>query len=252
MSPRMFQDLVASSTERPSRGRVRALPVSIAVHGAVFAALAVVPLLRAPELVEAAQPQWTAALRMPPTAVVVQPPAPVPPPVRPHAPATAPTRARDVQPQSSGAPAPALPRDLSQLGTGDPQVESTPLCLHDCTPGGTPIGTAVGTGIAEGDETRDPGPPRRAGVDVTPPLRTGGAQPVYPDLARAARTQARVVIECTIDPSGRVVNAVVTRGHPLFDAAALAAVRTWTYRPTLVGGVPVAVLMTVTVNFTLR
>jgi protein TonB len=48
------------------------------------------------------------------------------------------------------------------------------------------------------------------------------------------------------------VNAVITRGHPLFDAAALDAVRTWQYRPTLIDGVPVAVLMTVTVNFYLR
>ena len=60
------------------------------------------------------------------------------------------------------------------------------------------------------------------------------------------------MIECTIDPRGRVVNAAVTRAIPLFNAAALDAVRTWRYRPTLIGGVPVAVLMTVTVNFSLR
>ena len=87
---------------------------------------------------------------------------------------------------------------------------------------------------------------------MTPPLKISGASPVYPELAKAARTGGRVVIECTIDPRGRVVNAVVTQGHPLFNAAALDAVRTWRYRPTLIDGVPVPVLMTVTVNFTLR
>jgi protein TonB len=34
--------------------------------------------------------------------------------------------------------------------------------------------------------------------------------------------------------------------------AALAAVRQWTYTPTLLGGVPVDVLMTVTVVFSTR
>ena len=63
--------------------------------------------------------------------------------------------------------------------------------------------------------------------------------------ARAARGFAGLA-------RGRVVNATVTRGIPLLDAAALEAVRTWRYRPTLIGGVPVAVLMTVTVSFSLR
>jgi protein TonB len=130
------------------------------------------------------------------------------------------------------------------------------LCLRDCAPGGT--GTAdgfdVGDGIddGKGDPGVDPRVPRRAGVDVTPPLRVSGAQPAYPEIARHARIAGKVVIECTIDPSGRVVNATVTRGIPLLDAAALEAVRTWRYRPTLIGGVPVAVLMTVTVSFSLR
>ena len=116
------------------------------------------------------------------------------------------------------------------------------------------MGATVGNGVREGDGpgTVDPGPPRRAGVDVTPPARLSGETPVYPDIARQARIAGKVVIECTIDPSGRVVNANVTRGIPLLNAAALEAVRTWRYRPTLVGGVPVAVLMTVTVSFSLR
>ena len=57
------------------------------------------------------------------------------------------------------------------------------------------------------------------------------------------------MIECTIDPSGRVVNATVTKSVPLLDQAALDAVASWRYRPTLVDGVPVPVLMTVTVRF---
>jgi len=38
----------------------------------------------------------------------------------------------------------------------------------------------------------------------------------------------------------------------LLKDAALDAVRQWTYSPTLLNGVPVAVIMTVTVHFTLQ
>jgi protein TonB len=252
----MFEDLVMSSAARPSREHGRALPLSVAVHGAVFAAIAAVPLLREPALVQAAQPRWTEILRTPPTAVVVQPPAPTTPPVRVAPQRRPPAASADTPPPAAGAtaPAPGFPTDIATLGTGDPRGDSTPLCFHDCAPGGTSDGSIVGDGIdrGSGTETGDPGPPRRAGVDVTPPARISGDKPVYPEIARRARIAGAVVVECTIDPSGRVVNATVTRGVPLLDAAALDAVRTWRYRPTLVGGVPVAVLMTVTVSFSLR
>jgi len=254
MTPRMFQDLVMSSAVRPSRGRGRALPLSLAVHGAVFAAIAAVPLLREPDLVEAAVPTQSAVLFTPPRVAVVVPPAP-PPVIRRAVPRTsAPSAPRDPGPAATTGPRAALPTDLATLGTGDPQDDTPPLCLRDCEPGGTRDGLMVGDGIDDGngEPGTDPMVPRRAGVDVTPPMRISGAQPVYPDLARRASITGTVVIECTIDPSGRVVNANVTRGIPLLNAAALEAVRTWRYRPTLVGGVPVAVLMTVTVSFSLR
>ncbi len=43
----------------------------------------------------------------------------------------------------------------------------------------------------------------------------------------------------------------VLRGLPLLDQAAIEAVRQWVYTPTLLNGVPVPVMMTVTVNFKL-
>ena len=64
--------------------------------------------------------------------------------------------------------------------------------------------------------------------------------------------QGVVIIEATIGPTGAVQDARILRSIPLLDAAALEAVRQWEYRPTLLNGVPVAVLMTITVNFTLR
>jgi len=43
----------------------------------------------------------------------------------------------------------------------------------------------------------------------------------------------------------------ILRGIPLLDAAAIEAVKQWVYTPTLLNGVPVPVIMTVTVNFRL-
>ena len=42
------------------------------------------------------------------------------------------------------------------------------------------------------------------------------------------------------------------RSVPLLDQAALDAVRQWKFTPTLLNNVPVEVVMTVTVNFTLN
>ena len=56
----------------------------------------------------------------------------------------------------------------------------------------------------------------------------------------------------TIGPNGKVQDAKVLRSIPLLDQAALEAVKQWEFTPTLLNGVPVPVIMTVTVNFTLQ
>jgi protein TonB len=76
--------------------------------------------------------------------------------------------------------------------------------------------------------------------------------PVYPAIAQAARVQGIVIIEATIGADGQVTNARILRSVPLLDQAALDAVRQWQFTATLLNGVPVPVIMSVTVNFTLR
>jgi protein TonB len=61
-----------------------------------------------------------------------------------------------------------------------------------------------------------------------------------------------VILEATIGPDGHVQDVKVLRSIPLLDASAIDAVKQWTYSPTLLNNVPVPVIMTVTVNFTLR
>ncbi len=91
--------------------------------------------------------------------------------------------------------------------------------------------------------------PVRPGGDLQPPAKVRHVTPVYPELARRAGVEGVVVLECVIDPSGHVAEVKILRGQPLLDRAAVEAVRQWVYRPTRLNGVPVAVLLTVTVRF---
>jgi protein TonB len=91
------------------------------------------------------------------------------------------------------------------------------------------------------------GPPRSR---IMEPRKIKDVQPVYPAIAQSARVSGAVVIEATIGSDGKVTDAKVVRSIPLLDQAALDAVRQWEYTPTLLNGVPVPVLTTVTINFT--
>jgi protein TonB len=92
----------------------------------------------------------------------------------------------------------------------------------------------------------------RVGGNIRPPTRTRNVAPVYPPIAQSARVQGIVIIEATIGTNGKVTETKVLRSIPLLDQAALDAVKQWEYTPTLLNGVPVPVIMTVTVQFTLQ
>ncbi len=104
------------------------------------------------------------------------------------------------------------------------------------TPGGVAGGNA---GVA------------RVGGTIGPPIKTYDVRPVYPPDAKDAGIQGVVIIEATIGADGKVKDAKVLRSIPQLDQAALDAVRQWEFTPTVVGGVAVPVIMTVTVSFKL-
>jgi TonB family protein len=89
----------------------------------------------------------------------------------------------------------------------------------------------------------------RPGGRIMPPKKIKDVPPVYPPLARSAGVFGEVTIEATIGTDGKVIDARVVRSIPLLDQAALDAVRQWEYLPTMLNGVPVPVLVTVTINF---
>ena len=94
--------------------------------------------------------------------------------------------------------------------------------------------------------------PVRVGGNVTAPTKLHHVPPVYPPAARRMRTQGVVILETVIGRTGDVEDVRVLRSVPLLDDAAITAVRQWRYSPTLLNEVPVPVVMTVTVNFTLQ
>ena len=94
--------------------------------------------------------------------------------------------------------------------------------------------------------------PVRVGGNIPPPTRIKDVKPVYPAEAQGSGVQGVVIIEAVIDPAGKISDARVLRSIPLLDKAAVDAVKQWEYTPTLLNGVPVPVIMTVTVNFTLQ
>jgi protein TonB len=66
-----------------------------------------------------------------------------------------------------------------------------------------------------------------------------GAGPVYPASAQAQGIEGEVVVVYDVTLDGEVTNARVVESTPtgVFDEAALAAVRSWRFKPPLVDGV---------------
>ena len=92
----------------------------------------------------------------------------------------------------------------------------------------------------------------RIGGNIKPPTKIRDVRPNYTPEAMRARVQGVVIAEVTVDAAGMVRDARLLRSIPMLDEPALEAVRQWQFTPTLLNGVPVPVVLTVTVNFTLK
>ena len=92
----------------------------------------------------------------------------------------------------------------------------------------------------------------RVGGSVREPKKLYDVRPVYPSAELATGGEAIVRIQAIIARDGTVADAVVASAPSAFDASAIGAVRQWMFSPTQLNGVPVEVLMTVTVNFKVR
>jgi TonB family protein len=136
-------------------------------------------------------------------------------------------------------PTPDEPEPVRQLDTS----EEIPQVVPDDAIFGVP--EAPPPPVEEG--------PIRVGGKIKEPKKLFEIKPIYPEIARKARIEGVVILECTIDKTGNVKDIKVLRGLPMgLTEAAVNAVKQWRYEPSTLNGKPVEVLMTVTVTFRLQ
>jgi len=212
------------------------VPISIAVHFVVLGAILVVPLS---EIVLPVPPSQMEAYVQ--VAAVPPPPAFVPARAVPHPVAPAP----DVS---------TIP--LVAPNAIRPEIAAIPdIAVPDGPPSSGSYGSGVGSVappvVLPVEPPHRAGPIRAAELPQAP-RKLVDARPLYPEIARAAHVDGTVVLEAVLDPTGRVTQLRVVKSVPLLDEAALEAVRQWRYSPSIYGGRPVSVLMTITIHFSLQ
>jgi periplasmic protein TonB len=211
------------------------VPLSLAAHVSVIVSIVLVSL--------AAQEFLPLPREIVTYVGTIDPPDPPPAPRAPDA------RVERPQPDRNAAPLHA-PAGI----TPDPTIDTLPSTeLPGIDVGAVPGGDSV---VSDAPPIPPPPPeaakPVRAGTQVKWPTKIRDAQPIYSTIAQTARVQGTVVLEAVIGIDGRVQNVRVLRSVPLLDQAALDAVRQWEYTPSQLNGVPVPVIMTVTVTFKLN
>lgn len=181
-----------------------------------------------------------------------EPPKPPPPPPEPPKPRP--------KPRVAPTPAPAVAPEPAPVAHSAP-VQTDTVMSND-------VGMDMGTGKKPTEEVK-PGPapakPRPAAAPVKTPIKPdhpdtagtdnagacteppGKPEPTlkpdiaYTDEARAAGIEGRLVLKVTVDASGAVSDVtVVSSVDPALDAAAIATVKTWRFKPAQACGKPVA------------
>lgn len=101
---------------------------------------------------------------------------------------------------------------------------------------------------------------RPAAASPAPKQITGGVlngralslpKPDYPVTARAVGASGVVIVEVTVDETGKVIEARAVSGHSMLKGAAVAAARQARFAPTKLSGQPVKVTGTISYNFSL-
>ena len=211
------------------------VPVSLLSHAAVLAMVVIVPLLAAPMMPGVLEEN------------VVYDFIDLVPPTPPPAPAI---RKNDLKPVENPNAAPTeapdkvLPEPLEPI--------DTPVQVVGGVDGGVNAARdLVPPPVAVKPPEPQQGPIRVGTHSIRTPVKTRDVRPVYPRMALEARIEGVVIIEATISETGQVINAKTLRSVPLLEQAAVDAVRQWEFTPSMLNGVPVPVIMTVTVTFTL-
>lgn len=163
-------------------------------------------------------------------------------------------------PLSDAAPPPVVPQTMEvtkpTIGIPTPVAddlapEQTIMTQQEIAASITPFGQGSGSGrdslvIAAYDDL----PSQDDFVyyeDEPVPVTT--VQPLYPEFAREAQIQGKVVLHVLVGKDGRVKNVKVAKGVTGLNDAAMDAVKRWVFKPALSNNKPVAVWVEVPVDF---
>ena len=134
------------------------------------------------------------------------------------------------------------------------------------------VGCAARQPIAVPPPTAEPGErvaPRQPGVLAPPtaeelpkveenisveelPEAISKVAPQYPEAARQASVDGTVMVKALVGKDGRVKDTRIAKSIPMLDAAAVAAVQQWVFKPAKSRSGPVAVWIVTPVKFTLH
>src|SRR5713226_7095817 len=111
---------------------------------------------------------------------------------------------------------------------------------------------ALNAGLVTGSsQPSAPATPLAVGGDVKQAKLIFSVSPVYPTLAKNQHVSGSVMVDALIDASGRVTTMKVVSGPTLLQQAAMDALKQWKYQPASLDGKPVAMHLTVTIQFRL-
>jgi periplasmic protein TonB len=158
-------------------------------------------------------------------------------------------RAERPRPASTAHPRPAPAVASAPVA---PAADTTQPASSAGVASGTPLGSGVGVSSGVVGGLGDA--PLSLRDVAAPPEIVDRVLPEYPARARTMKIEGQVLLEVVLDRTGRVEDSIrVSRSVPMLDAAAIAAVRQWRFRPARShDGSPVRVLMEIPVRFVLR
>jgi periplasmic protein TonB len=120
---------------------------------------------------------------------------------------------------------------------------------------GSGIGPGEGDGLGPGRGGGTGGGVFQLGSGVTPPSVITEVKPAYTAEAMRAKVQGTVLVNCVVLADGNVGDCEVVRSLDRsfgLDEEAIKAARQWRFSPGTRLGEPVAVLVTIQLDFTLR
>jgi TonB family protein len=178
-----------------------------------------------------------------------RPPRPVPVTPRPEL----------TMPQAIQAPVLALPNDPRDLAGLPAPPRPAPPSSGPGTGGGVGsgrgqgLGEGSGGGIGPGSGGGTGGGPYRPGSGIEPPILVREVRPSYTAEARRQAIEGDVELEIVVRANGTVGNVRVRRSLGAgLDQKAVEAVRQWRFTPAHRQGTPVDVVVSVSVEFSLR